>query len=705
ICINPVAPEIIYAAVRNYGIYRTLNEGKTWEMVGKASMDRRQRTYHSIDLNPHNPAEVWVALFGNAFVKGIDYEARKLMENKFSRSNFVQNPGFEQPDEAEHPLQWNIEQPPAPKGESPVFSLSSKHVKNGKNAARFQLTKAYFEEPCPWPGYREQIRLEEEGKLPLQFSKPDVWWPCGLTNTWIYQKINPYFTTLMRGHKVAIGMDVFIAGYPKEIRHGWKSEEVLRSAPQVYLSEARDYNIHYVVADAWIEDAVPVDKAPPSQIEGHWFHIKAIGHVSEDALSLRVTVSGVGLYSDPMDIYIDNVRLGLVEEEVTKTENPHYYLPVTVNSSTVKTTNTPCALDIDFQDLLADLNITGKFDRFSVVIEGKDPLSGEFIPVDYRVGEHYKYGTAGTVYWLIENPKMTEFRIWFDTVSDSPRKPRSYIPAIGVGDELLFNTPESVPLYVMTTNLLVDFNGGGITDALSINHYSDRFGWPYDGILFHPGIEENDEGIKVRDFFRIRYIPEDAEDDEFRFLHARYNFVCPTDWDQDGLVDLFYVSMERDEIHHFTMPENADLFQSSNYFTFLKNTGRRDISGQPILKETKHYSALAVTHNAYAPAVAVEDLDGDGKKDIIGVKSHNGTHETPIGLAGIATVFFYRNTGVDKNGLPEVTEPVELKTTEGEIIFGYHYAPEISFGDVNNDGRIDIVFNNTYVRPHQVLWH
>ena len=313
ICINPVAPEIIYAAVRNYGIYRTLNEGKTWEMVGKASMDRRQRTYHSIDLNPHNPAEVWVALFGNAFVKGIDYEAQKLMENKFSRSNFVRNPGFEQVDKAEHPLHWNIEQPPAPKGEVSVFSLSFKQVKDGKNAVRFQLTKAYFDEPCPWPGYREQIRLEEEGELPLQFSKPDAWWPCGLTNTWIYQKINPYFTSLMRGHRVIIEMDVFIAGYPKEIRHGWKSEEVLRKAPQVYLSEARDYNLHYVVADAWIEDAVPVDKAPLSQIEGDWIHVKAIGRVSEDAQSLRVTVSGVGLYSDPMDIYVDNVRLGLVK--------------------------------------------------------------------------------------------------------------------------------------------------------------------------------------------------------------------------------------------------------------------------------------------------------------------------------------------------------------------------------------------------------
>ena len=117
----------------------------------------------------------------------------------------------------------------------------------------------------------------------------------------------------MRGRWVAIEMDVFIAEYPKEIHHGWKSEEVLRSAPQVYLSEARDYNIHYVVADAWIEDAVPIDKIPPAPVEGRWIHVRSIGRVSKDAQTLRVTVSGIGLYSDPMEVYVDNVRLGLLK--------------------------------------------------------------------------------------------------------------------------------------------------------------------------------------------------------------------------------------------------------------------------------------------------------------------------------------------------------------------------------------------------------
>jgi len=393
----------------------------------------------------------------------------------------------------------------------------------------------------------------------------------------------------------------------------------------------------------------------------------------------------------------------LILSFIIKAQAPRYYLSVSVDKSTIKSTNTPCSADVDFQYLLSQLNVKGKFDRFSVLVEGKDPESGSFVPVDYRVSEHYKYGNDGKIYWLVENPEMTEFRIWFDTETNPPRKPRDYIPVIGVGDELFFNTSEPLPVYSMTTNLLIDYNEDGITDLLTINDYSDRFGWPYDGIIFHPGIKEKEDSLIVRDFFRIRYIPKDS--DQLRFLHARYNFVYPTDWDSDGLIDLFYVSMENDEIHQIVMPENHDLFQSSNYFTFLRNTGKKDISGLPILKETKHYPALTITHNAYVPAIAIEDLDGDGKKDIIGLKSLNGNYETPIGKVGISKVFFYRNIGVDKDGLPEVAEPVELKTIGGEAVFNYHTASGISFGDVNDDGKVDIIVNNMYIRPHQVLWY
>ena len=378
--------------------------------------------------------------------------------------------------------------------------------------------------------------------------------------------------------------------------------------------------------------------------------------------------------------------------------NHGYYLPVTVERSTVHVPNTPCEAEIDFGYILEQLGIAGTCDRYSIEVEGKNPETGEFAPVDYRVGEHFKYSKKGKVFWNIVNPDMTEFRIKFDIKGDTNEKLREYIPAIGVGDEIMFNTSELVPPVAMTANLLTDFNGDGVTDALAINHYSDRFGWPYDGIFFLPGITDNGKGIIVSDYYRIRYVPENADEDDLHFLHARYNWVCPVDWDEDELVDLLYISMEQEEIHQIAMPENSDLFQSSTHITFLKNTGRIDISGLPILKESKHYPSLSITHRAYVPAIAAEDLDGDGKCDLIGVKT------TPDGTFRGASVYFYRNIGNDSNGVPELAEPVIIETTDGNPFISPASAHAVSFGDVNSDGKIDIVYNNINLDVPETYW-
>ena len=88
LCINPVMPEILYAVVENYGVYVTYDSGKTWEILGQASMDRMQRTYHSIDINPHDPSNIWVAHFGTAFSKGVDYRAKKNYGRKIFKCKF-----------------------------------------------------------------------------------------------------------------------------------------------------------------------------------------------------------------------------------------------------------------------------------------------------------------------------------------------------------------------------------------------------------------------------------------------------------------------------------------------------------------------------------------------------------------------------------------------------------------------------------------
>jgi len=317
ICINPVSPEIVYAAVRRFGVYRTLDSGKSWEPVGQKSISRMQRRFHSIDLNPHDPSEVWLAHFGNSFSKGVDLTAKKYMSDKFYGANFIENPGFEKIDKLTNlPLTWKIEQPEAPNGEKPVVSLSKSIVNKGNNSFRFNLTKAYCDAPSLLPAVKEQLRLEKEGKIPLATSKVKREGTTGETNSWIYQKINPFFTELMRGRRVSLEMDVYIKerNWPPNWSRGSERGEIPRDPPQVYLTEVRDYNVHWLVAETSIEETAKVYKTTVSDMAGKWFHCQTIGEVTEDAQWLRVTITGVGEESGPMDVLVDNVKLTLCNQ-------------------------------------------------------------------------------------------------------------------------------------------------------------------------------------------------------------------------------------------------------------------------------------------------------------------------------------------------------------------------------------------------------
>jgi hypothetical protein len=296
ICINPVVPEILYAVVENYGVYATYNAGKTWEPLGQASMDRMQRRFHSIDINPHNPSEIWIAHFGTGFSKGTDYRAQQILDRKFLNANFLKDPGFEETSGSSSLKYWKVEQPPIPKGEKAVVSISDSVVKSGHSAVRFNLAKAYPDALSTIPGQREQMRLEKEAILPAD----EVRRKKGETATWIYQKIDPYFTSLMRGREVAIEMDVFIA-------------KGKTSHPQVFLSEARDYNVHWVDAETYLDDLEPLVGKPASEMKGQWYHVKSTGTVTKGAHWLQVTVSGVGADSSPMEAYVDNVSLSIVK--------------------------------------------------------------------------------------------------------------------------------------------------------------------------------------------------------------------------------------------------------------------------------------------------------------------------------------------------------------------------------------------------------
>ncbi|MFC2115044.1 hypothetical protein ACFLTU_01115 [Bacteroidota bacterium] len=303
VAINPLAPEIVYVAVEPYGIFRTLNAGESWDLVGEESMNRKQRIYHSVNINPHNVAEVWVAPFGSSFLKAIDHKAEKYLISKFAKNNFVENGGFENVREDGILKNWHYEQPPQVAGGDKVISVVGSKISDGEKAVRFNLSQAYIDAPSPWPAYREHAKMNP-GE-PMAPSRKE----SGETQTWLYQNIDPYFTSLMRGKKIAIEMDVLIE--KRELSDYWErgSEmgETPRNPPQVYLSEARDFNVHWMLAEASLDDSVG------ETTDGKWIKCRAEGVVSEDAQWLRVTLTGVWHHSLPMDVYVDNVSLTLVE--------------------------------------------------------------------------------------------------------------------------------------------------------------------------------------------------------------------------------------------------------------------------------------------------------------------------------------------------------------------------------------------------------
>ncbi len=378
------------------------------------------------------------------------------------------------------------------------------------------------------------------------------------------------------------------------------------------------------------------------------------------------------------------------------TPPPRYFLPASVSPESVTLPNTPCELEVDFPRCLKELGVEGEFDPNSVLVEGMNPKSDSFTPLDYRISEHYKYGNSGKVSWVIPRPDMIEFRIWFDVHSDPPRKPPADIPVIGIGDEIMFNTDEPAPLVALTAPLLADFNGDGITDVLAINHYSDRFGWPYDGILFRPGVREDAGGLEVRDFHHLHFIPEGGTMADLRPLHARYNWVWPIDWDRDGLMDILYISMAQMESGPQALPENASVFPSAQFITFLKNTGLKAPGGLPVLKESGHYPAGEITQNAYVPSLGCEDLDGDGRADLLGVRT------SPDGSVRDVSIYFFKNEGGRPGEVPELGPPKMLKLADGRPLLATQSAHVVSFGDFDSDGRIDIIGNDA--SPPQTYW-
>jgi photosystem II stability/assembly factor-like uncharacterized protein len=323
VVINPLAPEILYIAVQNHGVFGTTDGGSSWYRVDQAGMDRRQRRFHSVNLNSHNLAEVWVAHFGSCFSKVIDPRARDYLEARYAGANLVRNGCFEEvhnidtseatearPGQSRH---WKMRQPSLPKGFTPVASVVASP--RGGFCLRFHLDTAVLGLPSRLPADEEEARLIAAGLHP-----EDPGWAADPENrldlrSWASQELPPYFTFRARERRVRISMEVL--ANQRRLKDWWlgwaESDEVERQAPELTLYELREHGLHRVVAEARLQEEQLTDGSS----RGQWLSAQAEGTVTALARGLVLVIAGTTRQGGPQDVLIDRVELRIAGESTT----------------------------------------------------------------------------------------------------------------------------------------------------------------------------------------------------------------------------------------------------------------------------------------------------------------------------------------------------------------------------------------------------
>jgi hypothetical protein len=103
------------------------------------------------------------------------------------------------------------------------------------------------------------------------------------------------------------------------------------------------------------------------------------------------------------------------------------------------------------------------------------------------------------------------------------------------------------------------------------------------------------------------------------------------------------------------------------------NRGLRN--DEPVFEDVTEKSGLGTPVPAKSPHVEIEDFDNDGRPDIYFSAAWK-TGDTVLPL-------IYRNTGANRDGIPQFT-------SIGEIKSGMIYFPAGPSADVNGDGRLDL---------------
>ncbi len=276
VAINPAFPDIVYAAIDRAGVFRTLDGGRSWAAVDWERLKKFQGTYHTLSINPHDPAEFYLALFGNAFLAYRDPVAARAMAEV--PPSLVLNGGFENTMSGGRPVHWtwNNLNLPGPDGK-PVLSIAGAPDRKGR-ALHIKLTGDGFTHP--------EFTGSKKGPI-----------------TFLAHRLSPYSMSRIRGKQVVLGYDVYA-------RRLSSPDTPVLSVTETGALPARliaELPAHLAFGSGPGKSST-IRKAHP--MAGKWVRATTTFSVSPRAKSIVLTLLA-SEKSNAADLYIDNITLDL----------------------------------------------------------------------------------------------------------------------------------------------------------------------------------------------------------------------------------------------------------------------------------------------------------------------------------------------------------------------------------------------------------
>jgi hypothetical protein len=276
VAVHPELPDIVYAVIRYAGVIRSLDGGKTWDRVDWENLKKFQGTYHTLTINPHDPAEFYLSLFGNSFLAYRDPVVDARLKTHFQKKNLIQNGDFELTDQSGRPVHWtwNNLNYPGPQGD-PILTIENSPGR---------------------PGRSLRIKMSQQ-----TYSNPDFTGKRVLPITWLSNLISPYNVSLARGRQVKLRYEVY------------SDRAKFRDLPVLSLVEIKNGESEII---AELPAAMGYTNIPFERVKiksdhpanGKWVTIESTAVLSENVNAAKISLFATR-DNQIMDIFIDNVEM------------------------------------------------------------------------------------------------------------------------------------------------------------------------------------------------------------------------------------------------------------------------------------------------------------------------------------------------------------------------------------------------------------